>query len=417
MFALTNEVRRYAWGSRTAMAEFLGDPPPSAEPEAELWIGAYPACPSRLADGRSLLQLIDDDPAAALGAPVVARFGPRLPFLMKVLTIGAPLSLQAHPNTTQAEAGFAAEVAAGVPLDDPTRNYRDSRHKPEMLCALTPVEAFCGFRAVSETITLLDELAVRWLDGLRDVLARSGLENSLRWVFDLPDGAVGAAVSALGKSAGSVRAGSYVDALQWISRLAGEHPQDRGVILSLLCDFIRLEQGQALVIPPGCLHAYLCGVGVEIMAESDNVLRGGLTAKHVDVDELQRVLDMSGSGPLVLPGETDAAGRTEFRTEIEEFALSRHEITDTVVLDGARPRLILTVDGSARLHAVDGSVLDLPRGQAAFLSAADEGVSLSGPAVVFEATTGLRRPAKKEVAQLVARRHTTNSQSSPRPGR
>lgn len=389
MFALRNEVRRYAWGSRTAMAEFLGHRSPSAEPEAELWIGAYPTCPSRLADGRSLLRLIEDDPSATLGTVTVARFGPRLPFLMKVLTIGAPISLQAHPNAAQAEAGFAAEAAAGVPLDDPIRNYRDNRHKPEMLCALTPVEAFCGFRAVRETVALLDELAVPALHGLRDVLTGSGLENSLRWVFDLPDAEVGATVSALGKSAGSERAGSYVDALQWISRLAGEYPRDRGVILSLLCDFIRLEPGHALIIPPGCLHAYLCGVGVEIMAESDNVLRGGLTAKHVDIDELQRVLDLAGSGPLVHPGETDAAGRTRFPTAVEEFELSRHEITDAVVLDGARPRLLLTVEGSARLQAMDGSELDLPRGRAAFVSAAQPGIQISGPAVVFEATTAL----------------------------
>lgn len=388
MFALTNEVRRYAWGSRTAMADFLGEPSPSAEPEAELWIGAYPACPSRLGDGRSLAQLIDEDPAAALGVASVARFGPRLPFLMKVLTIGAPLSLQAHPDAAQAERGFAAEGVAGIPLEDPTRSYRDGRHKPEMLCALTQVDAFCGFRPVAETVALLDELAVPELDGLREALPGLGLRDSIRWVFDLADGEVGSVVSALAKSASVVRAGPYVDALQWISRLADEYPGDHGVILALLCDFIRLEPGRALVIPAGCLHSYLCGVGVEIMAESDNVLRGGLTAKHVDVVDLQRVLDLSGPGPQVLQGETDAAGRTRFPTHVEEFTLTRYEITDTVVLEGHRPRLILTVDGSALLRARDGAQLQLPRGRAAFLSAAEQGVEVSGPADVFEATIG-----------------------------
>ncbi|MBA3278896.1 MAG: mannose-6-phosphate isomerase, class I, partial [Geodermatophilaceae bacterium] len=275
MLALINEIRRYAWGSQTAMAEFLGRKAPTAEPEAELWIGAYPACPSRLADGRTLQELIAADPTAALGAAAVARFGPRLPFLLKVLTIGAPLSLQAHPDAGRAEQGFAAEEAAGVPLDHPSRNYRDPRHKPEMLCALTPVEAFCGFRAVPETVALLDELAVAELAGLRDTLSVGGLPDAVRWIFDVPNAEVEGAVSAVGKAASKVGSGPDVPALQWISRLADKYPDDRGVLLTLLCGFIRLEPGEALVVPAGCLHAYLAGVGVEIMAESDNVLRGG----------------------------------------------------------------------------------------------------------------------------------------------
>jgi len=388
MFALTNEVRRYAWGSRTAMAEFLGEHSPGAGPEAELWIGTYPACPSRLADGRSLLQLIDDDPAAALGAPVVARFGPRLPFLMKVLTIGAPLSLQAHPNTTQAEAGFAAEQAAGVALDDPVRNYRDARHKPEMICALTVVEAFTGFRPIPECLALLDVLSVPELDGLRETLSASGLRGSVSWIFELSDHAVPQIISLLKGRAYAVRAGSSARELQWILRLAQDYPQDRGVILTLLCNFVRLEPGEALYIPAGCPHAYLSGVGVEIMAESDNVLRGGLTAKHVDVVELQRILDFSDARPRVLHGCQDEDGRFRFPTEAQEFDLSRVEVGDEVVLDGGRPTLLLTVEGSARLFGPDGTVLDLPRGRAAFLSAAEQGVRISGPAVVFEATPG-----------------------------
>ena len=388
MLALINEIRRYAWGSQTAMAEFLGRKAPTAEPEAELWIGAYPACPSRLADGRTLQELIAADPTAALGAAAVARFGPRLPFLLKVLTIGAPLSLQAHPDAGRAEQGFAAEEAAGVPLDHPSRNYRDPRHKPEMLCALTPVEAFCGFRAVPETVALLDELAVAELAGLRDTLSVGGLPDAVRWIFDVPNAEVEGAVSAVGKAASKVGSGPDVPALQWISRLADKYPDDRGVLLTLLCGFIRLEPGEALVVPAGCLHAYLAGVGVEIMAESDNVLRGGLTAKHIDVVELQRVLDFDGDSPRVLRGLTDAAGHTRFSTEVEEFTLSRRAITDATVLQGNRPTVILTVEGSARLRATDGTVLGLPRGRAAFVSAAEHGIQISGPAVVFEATTG-----------------------------
>ncbi len=389
MFALTNEVRRYAWGSHTAMAEFLGHPSPSPQPEAELWIGAYPACPSRLADGRTLSQLIADDPIAAVGAAAVERFGPRLPFLMKVLTIGSPLSLQAHPNAAQAETGFAAEEAAGIPLDSGIRNYRDGRHKPELLCAVSQVEAFCGFRPVAETVALLDELAVPELDGLRHSLTAAGLEDSVRWICDLSESDVAGAVSSLAKSAVAVRNGPYLDALRWITRLAAEYPGDRGVVLTLLCEFIRLEPGEALSIPAGCLHAYLSGMGVEIMAESDNVLRGGLTGKHVDVGELQRVLDFGQSQATVVRGEADILGRRRFPTDVEEFALNKLEITEPVVLDAVRPALLLTVAGTARLTSLDGTVLELPRGSAAFIGAAEKEIEICGRAVVFEATTGL----------------------------
>ena len=393
MFALSNEIRQYAWGSRTAMAEFLGRVSPGGEAEAELWIGAYAGSPSRLPDDRTLPQLIEADPLAALGPSAVARFGPRLPFLMKVLAIGAPLSLQAHPNSAQAEAGFAAEQAADVPIDDPTRNYRDARHKPEMLCALTPVEAFTGFRPISEELAFLDELSVRELDGLRETLSASGLRGSVSWIFELSDHAVPQIISLLKGRAHAVRARSYTRDLQWILRLAEDYPQDRGVILTLLCNFVRLEPGEALYIPAGCPHAYLSGVGVEIMAESDNVLRGGLTVKHVDVVELQRILDFSDARPLVLHGYQDGGGRTRFPTEAQEFDLSRVEVTDDVVLDGGRATLLLTVEGAARLHGRDGTVLDLPRGRAAFVSAAEQGVRISGPAVVFEASTGQSPPS------------------------
>jgi len=387
MFELTNEIRSYAWGSHTAIAEFLGRLSASAEPEAELWIGAYPGFASRLPDGKTLAQFIAEDPEAALGAAAVARFGPRLPFLMKVLAIGSPLSLQAHPNAAQAVAGFAAEEAAGVPLDDPTRNYRDARHKPEMLCALTPVEALCGFRAVEDTVAMLGELAVPELEGLREALVESGLQRGVRWILDLADDDIPVVVPALARALPSVDIGTYSSALHWLSRLADQYRRDRGVILALLCDFVRLEPGEALVIPAGMLHAYLSGVGVELMAESDNVLRGGLTAKHVDVADLQRILDLHSAVPEVLRGEKEGLGRTRFPAGIDEFELCRVEVADAVALEGNRPTLVLTVEGSARLRATDGTVLDLPRGHAAFLSAAEKDVEISGPAVVFEATT------------------------------
>lgn len=388
MYALHNGIRRYAWGSQTAMAEFLGRPSPSPDPEAELWIGAYPSTPSRLEDGTELQALIASDPEGVLGTDALRRFGPRLPFLMKVLTIGAPLSLQAHPNADQAAKGFAGEQTAGLTPEDPVRNYRDPRHKPELLCALTPVEALSGFRVVPETIALLDELGCTELTRLRTTVAGSGLAQAVRWIFMLPAEDVADMVAAAGAAAAMIPAGEHSQLGCWIARLATDYPADRGVILALLCNYVRLEPGEALSIPVGCLHGYLSGMGVEIMAASDNVLRGGLTAKHVDLEDLSRILDVREGPPLILRPQPDEQGRTLFPVGAEEFELIRFDLTGrSQPLSAQRPAVVLTVSGRARLNGVAGS-LELPRGRAAFVDAAEDEVSISGPAVVFQATPG-----------------------------
>lgn len=390
MFLLSNEIQRYAWGSRTAMAEFLGRPGTTDEPEAEMWIGAYPGLSSRLADGRTLLSAIDADPVSLLGSVAVSRFGSALPFLMKVLTIGSPLSLQAHPGATHARSGFAAENERGVSLDDPRRSYRDPGHKPEMICALTPLEAFCGFRVASETLALLDELALAELDGLRSALGDGGVEAGTGWVLDLADESVEIAVASLGKAASGVSDGPYSAVLQWISRLAEEHPYDRGVILCLLCDYVRLELGDALYVPTGCLHAYLGGVGVEVMAASDNVLRGGLTPKNVDTVELQRILDFSVGPARVLTAHRDG-GISTFVVPVDEFVVRRFELSGTsepVDLAAEGPQLLLVVSGRAVFTGTDGSVLAMERGQSAFVAAGEGAVRIGGPGVLFATTTG-----------------------------
>jgi mannose-6-phosphate isomerase len=308
-------ARAYAWGSRTAIPELQGQAP-TGEPIAELWFGAHSDDPSTTSAGR-LDELIAADPTALLGADVVARFGPRLPFLLKILAAERALSIQVHPNQAQAEAGYAAEQARGVPLDAPDRNYRDPFHKPELLCALTEFDALCGFRPVAATQALLRALAVRQLGPVVQALnGPEPLRTAFEWLLEV-DGddraelidAVVTACHRLGADDGpgaGAGAGAGADR-QWVLAAratllaAQDFPGDIGAVLALLLNVVRLAPGEAIFLGAGNVHAYLRGLGVEIMANSDNVLRCGLTPKHIDVAEVLRVADFS---PLEEPRAT-----------------------------------------------------------------------------------------------------------------
>lgn len=390
MHELSNPVQAYAWGSTTAIAELLGEPVPTPQPQAELWMGAHPSAPSRLADGgESLLECIESDPVRWLGRQVAEVFGARLPFLLKVLAADSPLSLQAHPDPERARSGYAAEQARGVPLDAPQRNYRDQHHKPELICALTPFEALCGFRTTRDCVRLLGALDVAELAWPLELLADGA---GLRAVVELlltspPDGLVGAVGTACRRCAGED------PAYRWAAELADRYPGDVGVAISLLLNLIQLRPGQAIYLPAGRLHAYLRGTGIEVMANSDNVLRGGLTPKHVDVPELLAVLDFDATPVPILAGVPGAAGEAVYPTPAPEFRLSRIVVragrSELVEADG--PQILLTVEGWASL--TDGeSTLPLPRGRSAFIEGSSDGVRLSGDAVLFRVTTGRLDP-------------------------
>ena len=339
---LEGVVQRYAWGSPSAIPELLGTLP-DGSPQAELWLGAHPSAPSR-AGGTRLDELVARDPTAALGASVAGRFGTRLPFLLKVLAAAAPLSLQAHPSAARAAAGFREETAAGIPLGAPERRYRDADHKPELLCALSPFFALCGFRPVEETLALLHRL------GLADhavfsSLASGDLRATVGRLLSLPQGERAAVAEAVADAAARDEAPEAV----WARRIAATHPGDPGIGVALLLNLVELAPGQAIFLPAGNLHAYLEGVGVEIMASSDNVLRGGLTPKFVDVDELLRILDVCPAPPPVV--EPQAQGQVlRYRTPAEEFELAMVALAATpAVIEGGRPRVVLCLDGEAAL--------------------------------------------------------------------
>ncbi|MGF1240532.1 mannose-6-phosphate isomerase, class I [Streptomyces sp. 2-6] len=380
MDRLDNTVRPYAWGSATAIPHLLGVEP-TGEPQAEMWMGAHPGAPSRTARG-TLADLVAAAPERELGAATVAKFGPRLPFLLKILAAGAPLSLQVHPNLEQAREGYADEERRGVPLDAPHRNYKDANHKPELICALTEFDGLCGFREPAEAAALFDALGVDSLKPYVDLLHARPEEAALREVL-----------TAILTADREEIARTVHEAAAACDRLGGDHapyaaiahhyPGDPGVLAAMLLNHVRLQPGEALFLGAGVPHAYLDGLGVEIMANSDNVLRCGLTPKHVDVPELLRIVRFEADDPGVLRPEAAPDGEEVYETPIDEFRLSRHVLAPGAAphdLTLGAPQILLCTAG-----AVEAGEHRLTPGQSVFVPAGDEAV-VSGEGTVFRAT-------------------------------
>src|SRR3954467_13669506 len=390
MWQLTNTVRHYPWGSHTVIPELLGHPSPAEEPHAELWMGAHPGDPSVLSTGVPLDKAIAVDPQQLLGPAVVERFGARLPFLMKVLAAETPLSLQAHPTTAQAEAGYTAEEAAGVAKDDPTRTFKDPYHKPEMLLALTTVEALCGFRPVEESLHCLAKLQLPELKPTIAALARGGLRAAIPQLIALSEQRRESLVTAVAAKARSFVAAhdpEFINTYRWAGTLAESHPGDPGVVISLMCNHLKLAPGEAVFLPAGNLHAYLSGAGIEVMASSDNVLRGGLTPKHVDLAALIEVLDFrDGKVPVLHP--VLGPGGLRYPVPVQDFDLTRCQLgPDAGTLTTRGPQVLLCTEGRAVIASADGE-LTLERGQSAFVPAGTP-VTARGPAVLYRATTAV----------------------------
>lgn len=380
-------IRNYDWGSKTALAQLSGRPVPSIEPEAEMWFGAHPGSPSLLGNSvdpsgtnTSLLDAIEASPRAALGANVAERYG-RLPFLLKLLAADRALSIQVHPTKQQAEEGFARENAEGVPLDAFHRNYKDDNHKPELLVALTEFRAMAGFRPIKRTLELLDTLGVDPLttatEALRNDPTSAGLRATLEGFFGLERTEVSSILDALLPRAREIASGTpgqskwMEQTLQGVVKIAEQYPGDVGILVALLLNHLALQPGEAIYLDAGQLHAYLEGLGVEIMANSDNVLRGGLTSKNIDVPELMNLVTCE---PLDDPTLRPAAGG-HYITPAPEFDLQRLDAGATLAVNG--PAIVLSVDDSVK---VDGS--SLASAEAVWVGASDEPVELAGRAFI-----------------------------------
>lgn len=407
MRELEGALRSYAWGSRTAIAELRGLATPSNHPEAELWLGAHPGDPARViteSGSESLLEVLHREPERELGRENLEAFGERLPFLLKLLAAEEPLSLQAHPSAVQAEEGFRRENALGVPMESPIRNYKDGSHKPELVVALSRFEALAGFREPTRTVKLLRALAVDELEPYIGLLEGQPDSDGLRALFTtwitLPSTVLGTLLPAV--LAGCItyvaqHDAEFVTEIRTALELSEAYPGDAGVLAALLLNRVTLEPGQGLFLAAGNLHAYLHGLAVEIMANSDNVLRGGLTPKHVDVPELLRVLDFVGADIEVLdPAPSSGrsgSGRYEYVTPAPEFRLTRLEFdsnsTDLVVEAGG-PRILICTEGAVTATC-GADTLDLDRGRAAWIAAEEPEVHLSArtpTAQVFSAVVG-----------------------------
>ncbi|MFB7501061.1 mannose-6-phosphate isomerase, class I [Streptomyces sp. NPDC056161] len=383
MDRLDNTIRPYAWGSATAIPKLIGVEP-TGEPQAEMWMGAHPGAPSRTPRG-TLVDVIDVDPKRELGPEAVAKFGPRLPFLLKILAAGAPLSLQVHPDLEQARQGYEDEEQRGIPVDAPYRNYRDANHKPELICALTEFDGLCGFRDPLRAADLLDGLGVDTLKPYVDLLRARPADAALREVL-----------TAVLTADRDEMARTVAQAATACARLGGDHapyadiarhyPGDPGVIAAMLLNHVRLQPGEALFLGAGIPHAYLNGLGVEIMANSDNVLRCGLTPKHVDVPELLRIVRFEASDPGVLRPEASPDGEEVYETPIDEFQLSRYVLPaggTTHDLTLPTPQILLCTAGTVR-----AGEHELTPGQSVFVPAADK-AEVSGTGTVFRATVRL----------------------------
>ncbi|KMS65895.1 mannose-6-phosphate isomerase [Streptomyces regensis] len=402
---LQGAVRAYAWGSRTTIPELLGRPVPSPHPEAELWFGAHPGDPARVlrSDGTetTLLEVVDADPDGQLGARCSGRWGGRLPFLLKILAAEEPLSMQAHPSAEQAAEGYAREEAAGIPRDAANRNYPDPTAKPELVCALTEFHALAGFRDPHRTVRLLRAIETPGLARYAELLAGQPGPDGLRALFTtwitLPQSALDELLPEVLEAC--VRhvqdRGEFAAECRTVLELGEVHPRDAGVLAALLLNRLTLRAGEAIYLPAGNLHLYLHGTAVEILANSDNILRCGLTPKHVDVPELLRVVDFRCGDMPVLTGEPDG-GAAVYRTETPEFELSRIDWDSDdrreLELDGSGPEILLCTAGELLLYDDEGTKVELRRGESVWRPASDPAVRVRAvgehTAQLFRATVG-----------------------------
>ncbi|CAN5193213.1 mannose-6-phosphate isomerase, class I [soil metagenome] len=398
MLLLHNRIQHSSWGPTDGLVPLVGSEP-TGRPEAELWLGTHHSAPSMVVDdaeGRTLAEVIAADPIRWLGPELAATGLTTLPFLLKVLAIGSPLSLQAHPSAEQAEAGFTREGSAGIPVDAPHRIYRDPNPKPEVLVALNETWALCGFREAAEAAERAEALGIGALEPFVDTLASGGpaaLSDALAWLLHLTGATRDEVATGLADAVSGVDPCDLADPLAWVRRLTHEHPGDPTAAAPLLMPVLRLAPGEAVHLPAGNLHAYLQGAGIEVMAASDNVLRGGLTPKHVDVNELLRVLPFVQGVQAPKTRRNAAPGVSTFDAGDRAFALAMVDPAERgLEISPAGPSLLLATGGPVEVAGRHGRST-LAGGAGGFVGPGEGPITVSGRGKLWWATTGDALPA------------------------
>jgi len=395
IYLLKNEIQDYAWGSSAAIPALLGKKNPSGAPQAELWMGAHPKASSMIKIGNqlvSLADLIQKHPQEILGKTTATQFNNRLPYLFKVLAAAQPLSIQAHPDLKQAQQGFERENRLKIPLNAPQRNYRDDNHKPECLCALGPFWALNGFRRIDNMLDLMAKLNLTRLKKETAYIETNpnsfGLKTFFQALMTMPAKQKLAVLTQAVAHAGSP---SDADpAFQWILTLNQAYPQDIGALAPLFLNLVCLQAGEAVSLKSGELHAYLEGVGIELMANSDNVLRGGLTAKHVDVPELLRCLNFEERELHISVPEKTGAIEWVYPTMAEEFRLSKMVIKQAmgaVSVESPNVEILLCTEGTATITDISNNYqLSINKGASVIVFASALQYHLAGQATLYKAT-------------------------------
>lgn len=383
MWELEGRIQHYAWGSSDALPGFL-DRASDGRPWAEVWFGAHPLAPSTLAEGHELDEVIAADPCGLLGADVARAFDSRLPFLLKVIAAEQPLSLQVHPSREHAAESFAAENAAGLALDSPHRNYRDANHKPELLVAMTPFTALCGFRTPRRAAAILAGLDTVLTDRLHALLADNPSAHGMRAAFrTLVSASLRPAPARVDEVVAACRARAEAGRSpspridRFVGLLAEHHPGDPGVVAALLLNPVTLQPGEAMYIPPGTLHAYLHGTGLEVMATSDNVLRAGLTSKKVDAEEVLQCMSVVAAPPVRVAPERQNGTSKAYYAPVDDYELAFTQLDDHGAdaparhpIPGSGPRVLLGLEGQMVVESgTDRAVLRA--GKALFVPASE----------------------------------------------
>ncbi|MFP4442492.1 MAG: mannose-6-phosphate isomerase, class I [Spirochaetia bacterium] len=387
---MENTVQHYPWGSPDLMSRLLDIESGSEGPKAELWMGAHPKAPSLITCGGTQALLddyINKNPESVIGKVSADRWG-TLPFLFKVLTAGKSLSIQAHPDAEQARIGYDRENKAGIPLDAPNRNYRDPNHKPELICALTPFLALRGFRPIDEILINFPEQVFPDLSeavqNLKENRNREALAGFFRTVMESPPDLRQRLI------AGALKQKEHTDELtrRIISGIAADYPGDIGILGPLYLNPVELSPGRAMFLDAGELHAYIKGGGIEIMANSDNVLRGGSTRKHIDVPELMNVLTFDPGKPEIL-SPRGAGAVKHYTAPAPEFRLSVISLAGKLELNTSdSPEILLCTEGEFHASGAGDGKVRCARGHSLFITADQGSYTLSGEGMIFRAGTG-----------------------------